>query len=110
MALTDQIEALKTALAAQDAALAREMEEVKAKFDAFKEEVNNLKSTVADLTAKLAAVESIDLTAEIAAVNDSVAKIDAISNADAEPNPVDSAPVAEPAPEPAAEVAPEPVQ
>lgn len=80
--LNEQIELLKAALANQGTAVNAEFEQVKAKFLALKGEIEVLGTAVADLTAKVEELENTDLSAEIAAVNDSLAKIDAISESD----------------------------
>lgn len=90
MPLMDQIDALKAAVAAQGPAVEKEFNEVKAKFEALKNTVAALTTQVTELTDKVASLEGIDLGAEIAAINDSLAKIDAISESDV---PVEPAPV-----------------
>lgn len=94
MPLLTDIEALKSALSAQGAAVDTEFNQVKTKFDALHAEIDALKGNVKDLTDKVTSLENIDLSAEINAVNDSLKKIDAISESDA--------PAPTPAPTPAA--------
>lgn len=92
MALKEQIESLKSALANQGTAVNAEFEQVKAKFEALKGEIKTLGDNVATLTERVEEFEGIDISAEVDAVNASLAKIDAISESDA--------PVVVPDPEP----------
>ncbi|HNC56723.1 MAG TPA: hypothetical protein PLP33_14855 [Leptospiraceae bacterium] len=82
MALKADLEVLKTKLAEQGVAIGVEFEQVKAKFEALKQEITGLKENVAALQAAVDELEGIDLTAEITAVTDSIAKIDEISESD----------------------------
>lgn len=79
MALKEQIVALNEALTDQSAAITKEFNEVKAKLEAIKKELND---KIAALEAKVTELEGTDLSAEIQALKDSVAAIDAISESD----------------------------
>lgn len=85
MVLKEQLEALKVAVADQTVAIKTEFDQVKAKFEAQKAEIQNLKDAVDALEDKVAEFEGLDASAELQAVKDSLAAIDAISESDVPP-------------------------
>ena len=85
MILKEQLEQLKVAVATQTVAIKTEFDQVKAKFESQGSEIGNLKKAVAALEVKIGEFESLDASAELKAINDSLAAIDAISESDVPP-------------------------
>lgn len=85
MVLKDQLAELKVAVSNQTVAIKTEFDQVKAKFEAQQNEIQNLKDAVDALEDKVAEFEGLDASAELQAVKDSIAAIDAISESDVPP-------------------------
>lgn len=89
MALKEQFAALQVAFANQDVAIKTEFDQVKAKLEALHSENGNLKTAFDALKVELDAIKDdisgVDLSTLIKGVDDSIAKIDAISESDVPP-------------------------